>query len=49
MSVTELVTNRVHYVKRDQDGTFDYGGLVPSSSLAKFLKTSWKELSDATR
>lgn len=49
VSVTELATNRVHYVKRAQDGTFDCGGLVPSSTLSKFLRTNWPELDAVTR
>lgn len=49
VSVTELATNRVHYVKRAQDGTFDCGGLVPSTALMKWLRANWPELSDATQ
>jgi hypothetical protein len=48
VSVTDLNTNRVHYIKREADGEFDCGGLVPSSQLAKFMRGSWAELDAAT-
>lgn len=49
VSITEFETNRVCYVTRAADRTFHFGGLVPSSALAEFLKANWLELDAATR
>lgn len=49
VSVTELATDRVHYIKRAMNGELDYGGLVPSNTLAKFLRANWPELDAATK